>query len=101
MIDRRRIIIWLAPTAGQKEASMWMSNCLVVVNRLNSDANSLSEIASALREFATVIAIDEKEHVIEVSMPSHEQATAAAIEGVSYIRCVFSYFCEESPVKAA
>jgi len=80
---------------------MWMSNCLVVVNRLNCDANSLHEIASALREFATVVAIDEKAHVIEVSMPAHEQATAAAIEGVSYIRCVFSYFCDREPAKAA
>jgi len=80
---------------------MWMSNCLVVVNRLNCDANSLSEIASALREFATVVAVDEKEHVIECAMPSHEQTTATAIEGVSYVRCVFSYFCDSQPAKAA
>ena len=80
---------------------MWMSNCLVVVNRLNCDANSVSEIASALSEFATVVAIDDKEHVIEVSMPAHEQATALAIEGVSYIRCVFSYFCDPTPSQAA
>jgi hypothetical protein len=80
---------------------MWMSNCLVVVNRQNHDANSLSEIASALSEFGSVVAINDQEHVIEVSMPSHELATLSAIEGVSYVRCVFSYFCEEEPAKAA
>jgi hypothetical protein len=80
---------------------MWMSNCLVVVNRQNHDANTLSEIASALREFGTVVAIDEQEHVIEVSMPSHEMATVSAIEGVSYVRCVFSYHCEGQPAQAA
>ena len=80
---------------------MWKSNCLVVVNRQNHDANTLSEIASALREFGTVVAIDEQEHVIEVSMPSHEMATVSAIAGVSYIRCVFSYHCESQPAKAA
>ena len=80
---------------------MWMSNCLVVVNRQNCDSNSLSEIAAAIREFGSVVAINEDEHVIEVSMPSHEMATVSAIEGVSYVRCVFSYHCKGAPAKAA
>ena len=80
---------------------MWMSNCLVVVNRQNHDANSLSEIVSAIREFGSVVAINDDEHVIEVSMPSHEMAIVSAIEGVSYVRCVFSYFCDGVPAKAA
>lgn len=80
---------------------MWMSNCLVVVNRQNHDANNVSEIAAALRELGTVVAIDEHEHVIEVSMPSHEMATVSAIEGVTYVRCVFSYHCDPEPARAA
>ena len=80
---------------------MWMSNCLVVVDRNNVDRNSLKDIAAALCDVGDVLNVDEPEHVIEASVPSHEVATIRAMEGVSYVRCVFNYFCGTPPLQAA
>jgi hypothetical protein len=72
---------------------MWMSNCLIVINRNNDDANGLADIAAAVREMGAVVTVDEQQHVIEAALPAHEVPTLQLIPGVSYVRCVFSYFC--------
>jgi len=80
---------------------MWMSNCLIVVDRNNADRNSLTDIAAALCDIGAVVNVDEPEHVIEAAVPSHELPTVKAIDGVSYVRCVFNYFCGKPPRHAA
>ena len=80
---------------------MWMSNCLIVVNRHNDDANSVNDIAAAVAEMGAVVAIDAREHVIEAAVPAHEVPTLHLIPGVTYVRCVFNYFCDGQPRKAA
>ena len=79
---------------------MWMSNCLIVVNRNNDDANSVTDIAAAVREMGAVVGIDEHQYVIEAAIPAHEVPILHLIPGVSYVRSVFSYYCG-TPVKAA
>ena len=79
---------------------MWMSNCLIVINKNNDDANSLHDIAAAVREMGAVVTVNDGEHVIEAALPAHEVPTLQLIPGVSYVRCVFNYFCGSAP-KAA
>ncbi len=74
---------------------MWMSNLYVVVDPRNADRNSLNDIASAISETgATVLAIDEQNHVIEAIAPTDAIATIRQMDGVSYVRGSFSYFKE-------
>jgi len=80
---------------------MWMSNCLIMVNRHNDDANNVTDIAAAVAEMGSVVAIDEREHVIEAAVPAQRDPHAAPDPGVSYVRCVFNYFCGNEPRKAA
>ena len=71
---------------------MWMSNVYIVVNQNNSDRNSLCDLCDAVTHTgATVVAVDEHNHVIEAATPSQEVPIIAAMEGVSYVRCSFSY----------
>ena len=79
---------------------MWMSNCLIVVNRNNDDSNGILDIAAAVKEMGAVVTIDDQQHVIEAALPAHEVPTLQLIPGVSYVRCVFSYFCGQTPVAA-
>ncbi len=80
---------------------MWMSNLLIVVNPNNADRNGLNDLAAAITEAnAQIISIDEQNHVIEAAAPTHEVPLIAAMDGVSYIRTVFTYFSGE-PIKAA
>jgi hypothetical protein len=79
---------------------MWMSNCLIVVNRINDDSNGILDIAAAVKEMGAVVTVDEQQHVIEAALPAHEVPTLQLIPGVSYVRCVFSYFCGHTPVAA-
>jgi hypothetical protein len=79
---------------------MWMSNCLIVINRSNDDSNGILDIAAAVAEMGSVMAIDEQQYVIEAALPAHEVPTLQLIPGVSYVRCVFNYFCGTSPVAA-
>jgi len=79
---------------------MWMSNCLIVIDKNNVDANSLHDITAAVREIGAVVTVNEGEHVIEAALPAHEVPTLHHIPGVSYVRCVFSYFCGATPVAA-
>ena len=83
-----------------KAGVMWMSNCFIVINRENDDANNLLDIAAAVREMGAVVTVDEHQHVIEATLPAHEVPTLQLIPGVSYVRCVFNYFCGRAP-KAA
>jgi seryl-tRNA(Sec) selenium transferase len=80
---------------------MWISNILIVVDRNNPDHNSLADLAEAVKEVgANVINIDEHNLVIEADMPTHEVVIVAAMDGVAYVRNVFSYF-KDQPVEAA
>jgi hypothetical protein len=82
--------------------AMWMSNVLIVVDRNNPDHNSIADLASAVKETgADVIEVDEHNLVIEADMPTHEVVTVAAMDGVSYVRNVFSYFKDQTPQEAA
>lgn len=81
---------------------MWMSNCLIVMDRSHEDWSSLSDIAAAVNDMgAAVVNVDEQQNVIEAAVPAHELATLRAIPGVAYIRCVFNYFCGKPPRRAA
>ncbi len=82
--------------------AMWMSNILIVVDRNNPDHNSITDLAAAVKEAgANVINVDEENLVIEADMPTHEVVVAAAMDGVAYVRSVFSYFKDLSPQEAA
>jgi hypothetical protein len=82
---------------------MWMSNVLIVIDRNNADKNSIADIVAALGEIdGQLIGIDEQNHVIEAAVPAHELATVKAIDGVCYVRSVFSYFSAgPAPTRAA
>lgn len=81
---------------------MWMSNIYIMVNRNNSDHNSLCDLCAAVSEAgATVVGVDEAQHVIEATSPAQEVPTIAAMEGVSYVRCSFSYIKTPSPRQVA
>jgi hypothetical protein len=82
--------------------SMWMSNVLIVVDRNNPDHNSITDLAAAVKEAgASIIEVDEHNLVIEADMPTHEVVTVAAMDGVAYVRSVFSYFKDLSPKEEA
>jgi hypothetical protein len=81
---------------------MWMSNVLIVIDRNNPDRNSLTDLAAAVKETgADVINLDEEQLVIEADMPTHEVVVVAAMDGVAYVRNVFSYFKDQTPQEAA
>jgi len=82
---------------------MWISDVLIMVNRNNADRNGLLDIAAAVADTGTrVVHVDEENFVIEAAAPSGVVPTIQAMEGVSYVRCVFSYLCDdEEPLKAA
>lgn len=82
---------------------MWFSNVLIVVNRNNADRNGLLDIAAAVMDTGTsVVNVDEDRFVIEAAAPSAVIPTIQAMEGVTYVRCVFSYLIDEpAPAKAA
>jgi len=82
--------------------SMWMSNILIVVDRNNPDHNSITDLAAAVKEAgASIIEVDEHNLVIEADMPTHEVVVVAAMDGVAYVRSVFSYFKDLSPKEEA
>jgi seryl-tRNA(Sec) selenium transferase len=81
---------------------MWMSNVLIVVDRNNPDHNSITDLAAAVKEAgASIIEVDEHNLVIEADMPTHEVVVVAAMDGVAYVRSVFSYFKDLSPKEEA
>jgi seryl-tRNA(Sec) selenium transferase len=82
--------------------AMWMSNILIVVDRNNVDHNTITDLAAAVKETgADVVNVDEHNLVIEADLPTHEVVTVAAMDGVSYVRNVFSYFKDSTPQEAA
>jgi len=82
---------------------MWMSNVVIVVNSKNADRNSLEDLADAVRQTgATAVMIDEQNRTIEAAVPADELPTVAAMEGVSYVRPVFNYYCNAcTPARVA
>jgi hypothetical protein len=81
---------------------MWMSNVLIVVDRNNPDGNGVADIASALVESgAVVLGVDEQRWLIEATLPAHEVPVVTAMEGVSYVRSVFTYLSGEGQAEAA
>lgn len=82
---------------------MWMSDVLILVNQQNVDRNSLRDIAAAVADTgANVVSVDEQAFTIEAAAPSSVLAVIAAMEGVTYVRCIFSYLCDEpEPARAA
>ena len=80
---------------------MWMSNVLIVVDQNNVDRNTLSDLGAAVAEIgASDMITDEANHVIEAVVPSQEVSLIAAMDGVSYVRSVFTYFKDEEPQAA-
>jgi hypothetical protein len=72
---------------------MWMSNVLIVVDKNNPDHNSLADLAEAVKlAGGENLSLDETSQLIEADMPTHEVVVAAAMDGISYIRSVFTYF---------
>jgi hypothetical protein len=82
---------------------MWISNVLIVVNRNNADRNGLLDIAAAVSDTGTtVVNVDEDRFVIEAAAPSAVVPIIMAMEGVTYVRSVFSYLTDDpTPAKAA
>ncbi len=80
---------------------MWMSNVLIVVDQNNVDRNSLADLTAAVGEVGAVDLItDEVNHVIEAVIPTQEVSLIAEMDGVSYVRSVFTYFKDEEPQAA-
>ena len=72
---------------------MWMSNVLIVVDRNNPDHNSIADLAEAVKMAGGQnVSVDESNQLIEADMPTHEVVLAAAMDGIAYIRSVFTYF---------
>jgi hypothetical protein len=81
---------------------MWMSNVMVVIDPCNADRNCVADLAAAVMETgAECISVDEANGVIEAAVPAHEVPTIVAMVGVSYVRSVFTYFCDRSAHHAA
>lgn len=80
---------------------MWMSECIIVVDRNNPDSNNIADIVAAVGDLGQVLQCNEHEYVIEAAVPAHEVPVVKAMAGVSYVRCVFNYFCGEAPRKSA
>jgi hypothetical protein len=80
---------------------MWMSECIIVVDRNNEDSNSIADLAAAVCQLGSVLSVDVDHHVIEADVPTSEVPTVRAMAGVSYVRCVFNYFCGKPPRRAA
>ena len=76
---------------------MWMSECIIVVDRNNPDSNVLSDIAAAVADLGAVGDVNEERYVIEAAVPAHEVPIVRAMTGVTYVRCVFNYFCGQQP----
>jgi hypothetical protein len=71
---------------------MWVSNVLIIVNRDNADRNDLHDIAAAVADTGTqVVNVDDDHFAIEANAPTAAIPTIQAMEGVSYVRCVFTY----------
>ena len=78
---------------------MWMSNVLIVVDKNNPDHNSVNDLAEAVKlAGAQNVSVDTDSQLIEADMPTHEVVVAAAMDGISYIRSVFTYFKGDAPV---
>lgn len=82
-------------------SDMWMSDCLIVVDQKNEDLNTITDLAAAVGEVGTIRNVDRDEHVILATVPSHEIPVVTRMAGVSYVRCVFSYYCGQPPRRAA
>lgn len=80
---------------------MWVSNIFILVNKDNVDRNGLHDIVAAVADTGTdIIHVDDDRFAIEAAAPSGALATIAAMEGVSYVRCAFSYVRGGEPVAA-
>ncbi len=76
---------------------MWMSNIYIMINSQNSDQNTLRDLCSAVSESgATLHSVDESSNLIEAAIPSHDLPVISAMEGVTYVRCIFSYLKNSS-----
>jgi hypothetical protein len=81
---------------------MWMSNILIVIDPKNADRNTLFDLANAATEAgAQVITVDENRYVIEAAIPSQYASIIAAMDGVAYVRSVFTYHCNPTTPQAA
>ena len=81
---------------------MWMSNIYIMINQHNFDRNDLGELCAAVSDTgATIAAVDEHNLMIEAITPAEIVPIIAAMEGVSYVRCVFSYFANQPPLQVA
>lgn len=75
-----------------------MSNVLIVVDKNNPDHNSINDLAEAVKlAGAENVSVNSDSQLIEADMPTHEVVVAAAMDGITYIRSVFSYFKGDSP----
>ena len=51
---------------------MWMSECIIVVDRNNPDSNNIADIVAAVGDVGQVLQANEHEYVIEAAVPAHE-----------------------------
>jgi hypothetical protein len=72
---------------------MWMSSIIIVIDSKNVDRNNIQDLVAAVVDAGgTVSEVDEPNYVIEATVPSYVIPTIAAMEGVVYVRSIFSYF---------
>ena len=75
---------------------MWFSSVLIMVSKANDDQNGLSDVLSAIRDTGAAIAnVDEQVSCIEATVMTRVVPIISAMEGVAYVRQVFSYHCAE------
>jgi hypothetical protein len=74
---------------------MWMSSIIIVIDSKNVDRNNIQDLVAAVTDAGGVISeVDEPNYVVEATVPSYVIPTIAAMEGVVYVRSIFSYFSD-------
>ena len=82
--------------------AMWMSNLFILVDQRNADRNTMPDIACAVEHVGgKIVNLDEQSYLIEAVVPTRDVPTIAAMEGVAYVRSVFTYIAGNQPEVAA
>lgn len=75
---------------------MWMSDVYILLDLGNADHNTMGDLVAAIGlAGAEVLELDQGKAVVECAVPTREIPTIRAMEGVTYVRTVFTYSTPE------
>jgi hypothetical protein len=82
---------------------MWFSEVFILIDVRNADGNGVDDILAAIRDTgASILSVDRERNMVEATVMTRVVPIISAIEGVTYVRSVFSYHCAEpAPADAA